>query len=302
MSKYALLNKVGFVIKKRSPEILVAIGVIGTVASAVIACRATTKAGDILEKAKESLDAVHMCESDETHAEEYTPDDARKDKTIIFVQTGMKFAKLYAPAVILGALSISCMVASNDILRKRNAALAAAYTAVDTGFKEYRSRVKERFGEEVDRELRHNIKALTVSETVVNEKGKEETVERTLKVADPNVYSDYARVFDESNANYEKDSEYNKHFLISQQNYFNDRLRSQGYLFLNEVYEALGFDRTKAGQIVGWTWNPDSPTGDNYVDFGIFEVDREKARDFVNGYERAIVLDFNVDGPILDLI
>jgi len=295
-------SKAAFALRKRSPEILVTVGVIGTVASAVIACKATIKANDILAETKSELEAVHTCESSEEHRDEYTEDDAKKDKAIIYVQTGVKFLKLYAPAVILGALSLSCIIASNDILRKRNAALAAAYTAVDTGFKEYRNRVAERFGEEVDKELRYNIKAKTITETVTDKNGKEKETARTIPVADPNAYSEYAKIFDESNINYEKDSDYNKRFLIMQQNYANDRLRAKGYLFLNDVYEMLGFERTKAGQIVGWVWDPDNPTGDNYVDFGIFEINREKARDFVNGYERAIVLDFNVDGPILDSI
>ena len=296
------VSKAAFTLKKHSPEILIVVGVIGTVASAVLACSATTKVNDILADAKTQLDTIHECAQKPEMAEKYTEQDAQKDTTIVYVQTGVKLAKLYAPAVILGALSIASMVTSNNILKKRNVALAAAYGAVDKSFKEYRNRVKERFGDNVERELRYNLKAETIKENVTNEDGSTEEVEKTVFTGEPNLYSEYARIFDETNTNWEKDSEYNRFFLTAQQSYANDLLRARGHLFLNEVYDMLGFPRTKAGQVVGWLYNPDNPTGDNYVDFGMFDINNEKACDFVNGYERAIVLDFNVDGNIYDYI
>lgn len=296
-------NKVSFQLKKHSPEILVVAGVVGTVASAVMACKATTKISTIIDKTKEDVDNIHKCLEDESLAEEYTPDDSKKDLAIVYIQTGVKLAKLYAPSVILGALSITGILASNNILRKRNVALAAAYATVDQGFKDYRKRVVDRFGEQIDRELKYNIKAKKFETIEVDpETGKEKKVKETVDIADPNTYSDYARFFDESCTGWEKNSEYNLMFLRAEQNYANDRLKARGYLYLNEVYERLGIPGTKAGQIVGWVYNPDKPNGDNYVDFGIYDIAREKSRDFVNGYERAILLDFNVDGNILDLM
>ena len=294
-------NKIGFKLKKHSPEILVVAGVIGTVASAVVACRATTKVSEILEKTKEDIDSIHDCVANESLAEEYTPEDAKKDLAIVYIQTGVKLTKLYAPAVALGVLSLGSILASNNILRQRNVALAAAYATVDRGFKEYRNRVVERFGEEVERELRHNIKAQKIDKIIVDENGKEKKIKETVSVAsDPNTYSDYARFFDDGCTGWEKDSEYNLMFLRAQQQYANDKLRANGRLFLNEVYDMLGIPRTKAGQVVGWVYDTKNPVGDNYVDFGIYDVHREKVRDFVNGYERTILLDFNVDGNIWD--
>lgn len=296
-------NKVGFQLKKHSPEILVVAGVIGTVASAVMACKATTKISTIIDKTKEDVDNIHKCLEDESLAEEYTQDDSKKDLAIVYIQTGVKLAKLYAPSVILGALSITGILASNNILRKRNVALAAAYATVDQGFKDYRKRVVERFGEQIDRELKYNIKAKKFETIEVDpETGKEKKVKETVDIADPNTYSDYARFFDDGCTGWEKNSEYNLMFLRAEQNYANDRLKARGYLYLNEVYERLGIPCTKAGQIVGWVYNPDKPNGDNYVDFGIYDIAREEAREFVNGYERTILLDFNVDGNILDLM
>jgi len=296
-------NKMGFQLKKHSPEILVVAGVVGVVASAVMACKATTKVSEILEKTKEDINSIHDCANNESMANEYTSEDAKKDLAIVYVQTGIKLAKLYAPAVALGVLSLGSILASNNILRKRNVALAAAYATVDKGFKEYRNRVVERFGEEVDRELRHNIKAKKIEKIVIGEDGKEKKVKETIQVAEnPNTYSDYARFFDDGCTGWEKDSEYNLMFLRAQQQYANDKLRANGHLFLNEIYDMLGIPRTKAGQVVGWVYDAKNPIGDNYVDFGIYDIHRETVRNFVNGYERTILLDFNVDGNILDLM
>ena len=295
-------NKFGFKLKKHSPEILVVAGVIGTVASAVMACKATTKVSGIIDDAKEEIGKIHSVMEDENYADKYTEEDSKKDLTIIYTQTGLKIAKLYAPSVILGVLSLGGILASNNILRKRNVALAAAYATIDNSFKDYRKRVVERFGEEIDKQLKYNIKAEEIEETVIDENGEEKKVKTTVDVIDPDTVSDYARFFDAASPYWEKDSEYNLMFLKSQQKYANDLLKAQGYLFLNDVYKALGIDQTKAGQVVGWIYDPENPNGDNYVDFGIYDYDDDRKRAFVNGYEKNILLDFNVDGNIWELM
>lgn len=300
-------NKVGFKLRKHSPEILMVAGVVGTVTSAVMACKATLKVNEVVEETKETIDKIHTAtEKGKTESGlDYSAEDSKKDLTIVYAQTGLKFVKLYAPAVILGTLSITSILASNNILRKRNIALGAAYAAIDKSFKEYRGRVIERFGEAVDRELKYNIKSQKIEEVVTDpETGKEKKVKSTVDVIDPNLYSEYARFFDDGCKGWEKNAEYNLMFLRATQNFANDLLRSRGYLFLNDVYDMLGIERTKAGQIVGWVYDPDNPdhNGDNYVDFGIYDMRKPKARDFVNGYERVILLDFNVDGNIWDLM
>lgn len=297
------LNRAALKIRKHSPEILVASGIVGVVTSTVMACKATTKIDEVLTESKEHVEMTKKYVEDNGFTEKYTENDYKKDLTIMYTQRGMKLVKLYAPAVILGTVSITAILAGHNILRKRNVALAAAYATVDKGFKEYRGRVIERFGEELDRELKYNIKAKDVEEVKVNEEtGKEEISKKTVNVADPNAYSDYARFFDDGCTGWTKDPEYNLMFLKDQQRYANDRLRSKGSLFLNEVYDMLGIPRTKAGACVGWIYDEKNPVGDNFVDFGIYDMYNERKRDFVNGYERTILLDFNVDGNILDLI
>lgn len=309
MNKVDVLNgvsrtfhKVGFSIKKHSPELLIGVGIVGVVTSTVLACKATTKLGDILDKTKEDVETIHSCVNHPNLPEEYTVEDSKKDLAITYTKTGLQIAKLYAPAAILGAASIGCIVASNHILRTRNIALVAAYTTVDKSFKDYRKRVIERFGKELDRELKYDIKAKEVEETVTDENGETKTVKKTVEVVDPNMRSEYSKFFDDGCKGWQKDAEYNLMFLRQTQDYFNKKLQAEGHVFLNEVYEELGIRKTKAGQIVGWIYDPTDPDRDCYIDFGIYDVHNEKARDFVNGIERTILLDFNVDGPIVDML
>ena len=297
------LNRVGLKLKKHSPEILVVTGVVGTVASAVMACKATTKIDEVLAETKDNVEKTKDYVEKKGFSEKYTEEDYKKDLTIFYAKGGLELVKLYAPSVALGALSITAILSGHNVLRKRNVALAAAYATVEKGFKEYRGRVVERFGEELDRELKYNIKAKEVEETTVDEKtGEEKVTKKTVNVADPNKYSTYARFFDDGCTGWTKDPEYNLMFLKNQQRYANDLLKSRGHLFLNEVYDMLGIPRTKAGQVVGWIYDEEYPNGDNFVDFGIYDLYNEKARDFVNGYEKTILLDFNVDGDIMNLI
>lgn len=288
--------------KKHSPEIMVIGGVIGVVGSTIIACKATTKLSGILEESKENVNQIKDYVEDNGYSEKYSEEDYKKDLAITYTQTAIKVAKIYAPAVILGTLSITSILAGHNITRKRNVALSAAYMAVDKSFKEYRARVVERFGEKLDKELRYNIKQVETEEVVRNDEGGEEIVKTTEEVADPNTYSDYAKFYDDGCLGWTKDPEANLIFLKQQQNYANDKLKRNGYLFLNDVYAMLGIRPTAAGQIVGWIYDEKNPVGDNFVDFGLYDVSKPKTRDFVNGYERVILLDFNVDGNILDMI
>ena len=284
-------------LKKHSPEILVVAGITGTVVSAVLACKATTKVAEILDETKGTLDTIHEgMETGAINGQEYTTEDGKKDTVVVYAQTGMKLAKLYGPAIILGTLSITSILASNNILRKRNVALGAAYAAIDKSFKEYRGRVIERFGEQVDTELKYGIKAKKFEEIEADpETGKEKKVKKTVMVADPNLQSDYAVYFDSKSRNYETNPDYNRMFLKAQQAFANDKLQTRGHLFLNEVLDDLDLPRTPAGQIVGWT--KDGPDG--YVNFRIVEVERETED---GRHEPALLLDFNVEGNIWEKI
>lgn len=303
MSKVSrTFGKASLQLKKNSPEILVVTGVVGTVVAAVMACKATTKLGTILNEAQERVDSVKAYIETKEYAEQYTEEEGKKALVLTRVKNGFEVAKLYAPAVAVGTLSITAILAGHNITRKRNFALAAAYTAVDTAFKDYRGRVVERFGEALDKELRYNIKPTEVEEVVTDENGNEVVVKKTVNTPNFKEYSDYAKFFDEGCAGWSKDPEYNMMFLKQQQRFLNDLLRARGHVFLNEAYDRLGIDRTTAGQVVGWIYDEKNPNGDNHIDFGIYDGESEAARRFVNGIEPRILLDFNVDGPIMNMI
>jgi len=272
--------------KKHSPAILFGAGVIGSVGSTVLACRATLKLEETLITAQNNLSIAKKLDH-----EDYSETDRKKDTVLIYVQGAVEVGKLYAPAIILGAASLSALTASHNILNKRNLALTAAYTAIDKAFTEYRARVVEKYGEEQDRDFRYETEQVKY----VDEKtGKKVT---TLRAA-PGSASMYARFFDEYSKSWSKENEYNFLFLMCQQNYMNDLLKARGHVFLNEVYEALGLDHSSAGAVVGWVV---SDSGDNFIDFGVFDKEGQ-GRDFVNGREGSVLLDFNVDGIIYDKI
>lgn len=284
------------VASKGSPTILFGVGVVGIVGTTVMACRATLKLDEVLEDHHSNVDKAKMLLSSERA--DYTIKDYNRDMTLLYVRASVTVVKLYAPSIVLGAVTISALTRSHNLLNRRNASLTAAYAAVEKGFSQYRERVISEFGEDKDREFRYG----TRDETIIVESKKNGEIHHTNKVVKrvgPEGASVYARFFDEYSKNWSRTPEYNHIFLTCQQNYANDLLRSRGHVFLNEVYDMLGIDRSKAGAVVGWVLDPEC---DNFVDFGIFNGDKPGVRDFVNGREGSILLDFNVDGVIYDKI
>lgn len=304
LSKVA--GRSGLVLKKYSPEILLVMGVAGAVGSTILACRATLHVDEVMENHKAKIDRIDACwqkvEDGDISTENYSEKDHKKDLTVTYVQTAVDFIKLYGPAVTLGVASFACIVGSHGIMKKRNVALVAAYKAVEEGFNAYRKRVVDEYGEETDYMFKNGLKSEQVTEAEVGEDGKTHKVKKTKMSADDGTApSVYARFFDETCQQWTKTPEYNFMFLHAQEDYFNNMLRARGHVFLNEVYDALGIPRSQAGTVVGWVMRKDGQ-GDNKIDFGIFDGDKPRTRDFVNGYERSILLDFNVDGVIYDLI
>lgn len=304
-AKFAI-GRGGLILKKYSPEILTAAGVIGTIGSTVLACKATLKVEDILDEAKKKSNLINAVHDGEIEVDaEYTDKDYSKDLLVNRTQTAVKLIKLYGPAISLGALSITAILGGQHILRKRNVAVMAAYKLCEESFNNYRSRVKDELGEEKDRQFYYGMTEETIKDKVKSKDGKTKTVTKKVEKAPDHLYSQYARFFDEANMNWDKSPEQNMYFLKMVQNQMNDKLKARGHVFLNEVYDALGFDRSEAGQLVGWVWSNDNTAmeaGDGYIDFGIFDGNDYAKRAFVNGDERSILLDFNIDGMIYDLI
>lgn len=288
--------------KKHSPTILLGTGIASLVGSTLLACRATLKLEGVLDQIENDKlsaeGAKGLVDSGAVEGTSYSDSEYKRDVAVISISGVGNVAKLYVPSVVLGGVGILCLTKSHKIMQDRNVALTAAYVAVDKAFTAYRERVVDRFGEEIDRDLRYDNEEVDIID------------EQTGKVisnyrATHGEQGLYARWFDaESSKNFTSppDSEWNLVFLRQQQNFANDLLRMRGHLMLNDVYTQLGLSHTSAGSVVGWVFDRDNPHGDNYIDFGCWDQMDGSLRDFNNGRDGAILLDFNVDGSIWDLL
>lgn len=280
-----------------SPKILFGVGVVSVVGAAVLACKSTLHVEDVLNEHEK-----HAMNIKTVQHETYTDADRRQDMLTLYIQTTVKLTRLYAPPIIIGSFGIGCLTKSHNILSQRNAALSAAYAGLDSTFRNYRERVKKEIGEEKEKEVYLDAKKVELK----NANGDKVK----LKVATATGGSPYAVFYDETNRNFVKHApEMNILVLRQRQNYLNDKLKMRGHLFLNEVYDELGFDHTTAGAVTGWLWDPehqidwgDGIQRNNFVDFGIWADERrDSLADMVVDGE-GIFLDFNVDGEIYDKI
>lgn len=265
--------------QKSSPTLLFAAGCVGFVATTVLVARATLKLEDVLDVHEENMKVLVEGPDVEIH---------KKDLARVYLNTSVDLAKLYSPAIIVGIASITCLTSSHQILSRRNAALTAAYAGLDRSFTAYRDRVREEFGEEKEEQLRVGYEICDMT----GEDGKLIKGKIVTKDKVDGTWSPYAVFFDQTNRNWQKNDNQNMVFLRMQQTYANEKLQANGHLFLNEVYDALGMDRIPEGQMVGWV--RDHSQGDGYVTFG-FDMN-------VRGRANEILLDFNVDGVVYDLI
>lgn len=280
------------VAQKHSPTIFFVAGIAGTIASTALACRATLKLEGVIDQADSDLRTAVQVR--QTSPEEYSEADFESDRKVIRVRTIAGIVKLYAPSAAVGALAIAALSHSHNTLTRRNAALGAAYAAIDTAYREYRQRVVDQYGEEKDRELRFGVEKVSVVDETT---GRRKNVMRVASDA----RADYARFFDDSNPNWHENQETVALFLWAQQNRLNDYLKAHGFLLLNDAYDALGMPKTSDGAVVGWVIDG-SEVSDNYVDFGIFGEADMNIVDFVKGQGDQILVDFNVDGLVYDLI
>lgn len=296
-------GKAEFTIKKNSPEILLGAGIVGFVGTIVLACRATCRADEVLEfhrrKIKDINDAKEIADADPEGEMSYDVEIYRQDKAVRYLKTTGNLAKLYAPTIAVGTLSLACILTSRNIMQKRYLGVLAAYNGLSAAFEEYRKRVRDEYGEGLDKHFRYGT---TYEELpVYDENGKKtkekEQVEKTeTEMVIPN--DDSCRFFDSSNPNWDKNPTFSMMWLRGQQNILNDILHTRGHVFLNEVYDALGFEHTPQGAVLGWIDGGD----DNYIDFGLYDPKKENVRRFVNGLDNVIMLEFNHDGVIWNKI
>lgn len=303
------LARTALVVKKHSPTILTVLGVVSIPTSIVFATRAARKLDDTLDDVKEKIDLVKE-KRENISEEEYTDREHKTDMVKAYMYAGRKFTKLYAPTVLSAGVAIGSVIGSHNIMSKRNLGLLMLYQASKTSYEEYRARIRDRYGDDIDNQIQYGLNTEKVKVQYEDDQGKKKTkTEEVITLGDEGLdyiqkYSPYARFFDEFNPNWERNAEYNLMFLNGVQNWANEKLQSRGHMFLNEIYEALGLPHSQAGAVVGWVYDRKNPdhNGDNYIDFHIHNISMERSHAFVNGYEPSILLDFNVDGVIYNLI
>lgn len=296
-------GKAELVLKKNSPEILLGIGIVGFVGTVVAACKATPRAEEVLAfhqaKINEMHEAKRVVEEEPEQELEYAPEQYRMDIAIRYLKTTGNLAKMYAPTIALGTLSLACILTSRNIMQKRYLGMVAAYNGVSAAFEEYRKRVRDEYGDEMDRHFRYGAEYKTLP--VVDENGKKTGEKEKTENVDSGLVlpnDDTCRFFDSSNPNWDQNPNFSMMFLRGQQNYLNDILHTRGHVFLNEVYDALGFPHTPQGAVLGWI----EGEGDDYIEFGLYDQNKDSVRRFVNGTDNTILLEFNHCGVILDKI
>lgn len=303
-----MISKVQFNLKKAAPDILIGVGVVTSVAAIVGFCKQSHKAVPVIDTYADNVDKIRCAHEDAIQPGAlvtYDERSYRKDLIEETLRTAGKLGSIYIVPITLEVVSIGCFIGSHGIMKDENMAMTAAYAGIAGELKNLHERIVERYGKDVDRELTHGISVNEVDEVYTNPDTGEETKLRKLVTEvsnDPNHYSAYARYYDESCPGWCDDAGRNLIWLRGIEETANARLRLQGYLFLNDVYDMVGIERTKAGQIVGWTYvsNGKNPYGDNYISFGLDNYEKSGVRDFVNGLTPYVLLDFNVDGRILD--
>ena len=304
--------KGNLILRKNSPQILLGAGIVGGVVAAILAAKATLKAGPIVEDMKYdifALDQATKALTEEALEEGIDHDfaaDSNKERAMIYAQAGLKFAKLYGPSVGLGVLSIASILGAHNIMTSRQVSLIAAYNVLQEGINTYRSRVAEAYGEETERDLYFGVKDEKYTIKGVDKDGNKTKEKKTRKVLIKDPGSVYSRFFDATSRQYQGNRKQDRAFLLRQQNYANDLLTIRGYVFLNEVYESIGIPHSPEGQLVGWVLKSaqkmKEEQRDGYVSFGLEDEDNNATVEFMDGMNESVLLNFNVDGIVYDLI
>lgn len=299
-----LSGKIKINAKRYGPQIMIVGGSIGTIAAIAMACVETKKAIKIVDESKKEIEEVR----NKQITDGYTEKDKKKELTKAYTRTAGKLAITYAPAIGVEIASLGLIGGGAKIINDQKVTLATALATSLGDFKGYRKRLIEKFGDEgekIDKELRYGLKELEITEEVEENGKKKQKKRKVYALPDNKSECCYQRILDKGNYLWDSHPDTVLFILRAKQKYFNDRLNAYGYVFLNEVLEELGFDRTRVGQEVGWIKNGSE---DCYIDFRVTPVevfhDSFETNEVVKVLPDArrncaYVLDFNVDGSIL---
>ena len=316
--------------KKNAPEILLVTGILTGIVTVVVACKETVKAADVVEQFKEDVadtkeakrihDMGGVIETDDgdvirSEAADNFDDRAyRVNMFRAYRDLTWGLTKTYAPAIGLGIISLSCILSSHGILKKRELAAVATSTALRQAFDEYRARVRDNLGEDVERDLYYGRRSVDrIKGETIDDNGNKITEYETYKLATRG--SVYSRFYDESVEDWKKDGRLNWESLVSDMKYLNYKLIADGHLFLNDVYKQLGFPITCQGQMAGWLYDPNDPDNTLFKFRGMESIEishdgtilvvpghlDDDWRALMNDFEKTILIDFvNIRENILE--
>lgn len=279
-----VVGRTALATKAHSPSLLFAAGVIGMGATVVLACKATMELENVLTDHEKDMMDIQRLESRGSSSQTLSEEEHYlKERQHLKVRTAAKLTKLYAPTAVSAVITVACLTASHRQLTNRNTQLTAAYVGLQRFLESYRGRVREKIGEEEERNVYY---ASTPVELV------QDTENGPVKVfgTAPGMRSPYATIFDDKNTMFQESAVFNQHLFRIQSEMLTNKLRSQGHLFLNEVYDRLGCPRTPTGQVCGWAIG--DPKSDDFVEIRAFPM---------HDYHGSFMLDFNVGGHVLNM-
>ena len=303
-----LIQKVKF----RSPELLIGAGVVGLVGAAVVAVRRGVRWHSAAKaEIVHDLETIKKAEG----SPQYTREDKVQDYARVIGKGVWSFTQIYGPSVAAGVASVVSILAGTGVLKGRLAAMTSAAATAQAALERYRSRVREKMGEDADREFAFEVSPRKTK--LKHEDGTKETQITYHLVPSSGEWmaaSPYSRLWDENAMEWCANRDVQFLTLRSLENHFNQELNARGVVFLNDVYKALGLPMSKDAALVGWVKNYEKPKmaklaaelgrvpGDGVISFGVFENESPSARAYLAGDDNRVVLDFNVDGVIYDLI
>ena len=212
--------------KKNAPELLTATSVIGLITTAIWAYKAGKKAGPIIKEKKEEMELTD-------------PEDKEAKRAVVW-ETVKEVTPIVVPPVLIGGVTIACIVGSNRVSNKRFVTLTAAYSLSESALKDLNGKMVEMVGEK---------KASDIKDAIAKEKFKkaEEHAgpERFVFTGDGDVpcIDEYTgRPFRSS---YQK--------LGAAINTLSHRIMTEMYMSLNDFYDLVdGLERTPMGDSFGW--------------------------------------------------
>ena len=209
MKRSQILRKSQLYLKRNSPTILTCIGTIGVITTSILAVKATPKAMTLLEKAEK-----------------------KKEEKLTKLEVVQVAGPVYVPSILVGASTIACIFGANVLNKNNQAALMSAYALIDSSYKQYKTKVKELFGEDADGLIRNKI---------AKDRYEEDDI---LVEEDKQIFFDFfsLRYFESTMQD-----------VILAEYHINQQLEASGYVYLNEVYDAFGLPPIDSGYELGWS-------------------------------------------------